>query len=93
MVFGVHGRVGDAAVGSISGVPHGRRWETGVWVRVAESATLIGIGAQKPLVTTRLQLTWRPFLRYRAARWEVLVASPFATVLAEVGGLVRDGGC
>lgn len=79
-------------MGSISGVPHGRRWETSGWVRVAESATLIGIGAQKPLVTTRLQLTWAAYLRYRAARWEALVASPFATVLAEAGGLARDGG-
>lgn len=37
----------------------GSRWETGGWVRVAKSATLIGIGVQKSLVTTRLQLTWQ----------------------------------
>lgn len=55
----LHGLVESAAVGSISGVPHVQMGETGCWVRVARGATLIGIGAQKSLVTTRLQLTWQ----------------------------------
>lgn len=50
---------GECGGGIDLGGPTCADGRTGCWVRVARGATLIGIGAQKSLVTTRLQLTWQ----------------------------------
>lgn len=74
-------------MGSISGVPHGNgRLGQGRKRRNLDrnrSAEVTGHNSTAAHVAAKS--------RHRAARWESLVASPFATVLAEVGGLGRDG--
>lgn len=79
-------------MGSISGgVPHGR-WETSGWVRVAKSATLIGIGAQKSLITTRLQLTWQLVQAPGSPVGGTSSLPPSLQFWPRLAGWSRDGG-
>lgn len=82
---------GDGGGIDLGGVPHGR-WETSGWVRVAKSATLIGIGAQKSLITTRLQLTWQLVQAPDSPVGGTSSLPPSLQFWPRLAGWSRDGG-